>query len=391
MELVDTIGPGEQAKHSRRTLNYLASISYVYIVVPATMLLYWARYLSNHDLVGTGIHLIDTGIATFVGIIYFLLAHKTLGSLNPAQTSAPNLLHGTIPWPRVAFAVATFCTLLWAFSLRVARGAQTPFAFPYASVNRQEVSVRPTSWNGTDEATVTGAGLFKHNLRFLQGARSFLMKSDLRCADLTGADLTAADLRKADFYRTRATRTVLLSANLQGSILFRANFIGADLRSAKLQNAVLSSSEDQVSIEDMANWLSFVLEGIDDKQQPRTEGALCVAPEDQRDDKTPRTKDRELAPKGTEIIGGPGIDDPNAQILETFRDRLDVMDLIMASTNGKPFYTAVFTNAKLTGADLTDAYLPARRLPELTWEAQSLFAQPYATQISLGQDFGKPN
>jgi hypothetical protein len=70
-----------------------------------------------------------------------------------------------------------------------------------ADFAQEEVSIKPDNWTVDDEdiSLAKGADLEGADLRFAKGAKSFLVKADLRDANLEGADLREADLREALF------------------------------------------------------------------------------------------------------------------------------------------------------------------------------------------------
>ena len=94
-------------------------------------------------------------------------------------------------------------------------------------------------------ATLTGANLFRANLRDAD-----LAGANLRDADLTGANLFRANLRDADLTGATLTGANLTEANLRdadlaGANLFRANLRDADLTGAHGLTGIAGLSEVQ--------------------------------------------------------------------------------------------------------------------------------------------------
>src|SRR5262249_13908294 len=70
-----------QLEHHRPTLFRLQawiSILFAWWIVPATMVLFWVRYLCRHDWLGTGLHIIMLTAATGIAILFHKLAKRTL-------------------------------------------------------------------------------------------------------------------------------------------------------------------------------------------------------------------------------------------------------------------------------------------------------------------------
>ncbi len=81
-------------------------------------------------------------------------------------------------------------------------------------------------------ANLSGANLYRANLRWANLYRANLEEANLRWADLEGANLEEANLSGAD----------LRWANLRGANLYRANLSRADLSRADLRGANLSGA-----------------------------------------------------------------------------------------------------------------------------------------------------
>ena len=254
----------------------------LYWVAPATVLLFWARYMTLEDLRGTTLHILlvvgavaaamnfpkmagkafapDSSRRTaqqkssfgttilifrivppFIGLLLFLLSIGTfLGVPHDYGSTAHSPAAGIRAWaPHI----------LWTFGYN-----------PFAQLTETEVSTKPLHWTGREEeiALVKGANLNGLNLRYVQAYGAFLVKAhlwktDLRNAYLSEADLREANLRMADLRfavldRASLTRAALPEADLRNAILDRA-----DLRDANLSFTLLSEATFLDAMLDGAN------------------------------------------------------------------------------------------------------------------------------------------
>jgi uncharacterized protein YjbI with pentapeptide repeats len=263
-------------RSSQSPLGFLEaaiSILLLYWVVPATVLLFWARYMTLEDLRGTTLHillvvgaiaaamnfpkmvgkafaadsprtssvqkfsmgktaLIFKAVPLVIGLLLFLLSIGT-------YLGVPHDYHSAPQWPAPAF--RTWAPdVLWTFGYN-----------PFAQLTEVEVSTKPPGWTGRDEeiALVKGANLNGLSLRYMQAYGVFLVKAhlwrtDLRSAYLSEADLRESNLRQVDLRyavldRARLTRAVLPEADLRNTILDRVDFRDANLSFALLSDATL--------------------------------------------------------------------------------------------------------------------------------------------------------
>lgn len=247
----------------RPALSFLktaVAVLLAYWVVPATLLLFWARYLSRQDLHGTMLHVLLVVAAVASALFLPDFVGRTLSS-DHAQ-----LLHSKMARTRGAIAlgvgvVLSFLSLGTIYGLPHDRGPE-PRALdvgrwaanalwmvgynPYPDFTEAEISVKPKNWTGRDEelASVSGARLTKLSLRYAEGYRAFLANAHLWRSDLEGANLSEADLRGADLHQANLQSAVLdrariTRASLQGANLRKANLARADLREADLSFAFL--------------------------------------------------------------------------------------------------------------------------------------------------------
>jgi uncharacterized protein YjbI with pentapeptide repeats len=225
----------------------------VYWLVPATLLLFWGRYLTRLDmhastyhagLVAAGIVLamvlpasrnavfrfhsekasdgragrntaLGAGLGGCVGVLLFLIS---LG-----------IVHGA---PHDERSLGRFhpATHKWAAQVLWLAGYD-----PYPRVSESQISRKPAGWSNGEEdiSTVKGPRLDGRRLRHADAFAVFLVNARLSGCNLQEANLVAADLRGA----------ILRRANLQLAVLDRAQMSGADLHGAELQKASLVSAD----------------------------------------------------------------------------------------------------------------------------------------------------
>jgi len=243
----------------------------LYWVTPATVLLFWGRYLTLEDMRGTSA-LVLVEVAAITAALGF---PKMVGKA--FRPDSPRLPHTKKPsrWRTMAVRSAApigIGLILLALSIGIIQGAPHDFGRtsesanpgtktwaaeilwtagynPYAQLTEAEVSTKPPAWSGKDEevAQVKGASLNRLKLRYIQAygaffARARLWQADLRNAYLSEADLREANLRQADMRFVVLDRAKLVRASLQESDLRNANLNRANLREANLSSAVLSGA-----------------------------------------------------------------------------------------------------------------------------------------------------
>ena len=278
----------------------------LYWVAPATMTLFWGRYLTMQDLRGSILHAALIAAATTAAIHFPRLAARAFRSDDPGSfsgrrgelqrqklassdeeladasaefanpaTDADSRQRGA--WRkktrslRIPIGVG-FGLILSVLSIGTIGGAPhggnaaqgigsgSPWTWaadalwmvgydPYAQVIEAEISRKPEGWTGSDSeiGRVQGASLNGLRLRYLQGYSAFLVKarlrrSDLRYAYLSEADLRQANLRQAGLQFAMLDRAKLDGAMLQSADLERANLIRAELGKADLSFASLAGA-----------------------------------------------------------------------------------------------------------------------------------------------------
>ena len=252
-------------------LEAAIAIMVLYWVAPATVLLFWGRYLTLEDLRGTTLHILLVAGAITAAMNFPRMAGRAFGheARRPSVEQKPSSKKIVL-----AFRLAPLAIGLVLFLLSIGtflgvphdyRGTpQSPasgirswapdvlwtFGYnPFAQLTEAEVSTKPLGWTGREEeiADVKGANLNGLKLRYIQAYGAFLVKAhlwrtDLRNAYLSEADLREANLRQVDLRFAVLDRAKLARAALPEADLRNANLDRADLHDANLSFAVLSDS-----------------------------------------------------------------------------------------------------------------------------------------------------
>ncbi len=242
-----------------------------YWVVPATLLLLWARYLTRQDWHGTMLHVLLVVAAIASAAFLPGLAGGTLRAESPQSPASGKTSRRLKVYTRAATTLA-LGLILFLLSLGSIYGAPhdasrapalkaTDFRrwaanilwlvgySPYTDFSEMDISPKPKDWAGREEdlGLIKGARLNKLNLRYAEGYRAFLANAHLLQADLEGAFLSEADLRGAVLRQANLPwavldRALLTRANLHGARLANANLTRADLREADLSYSSLEDS-----------------------------------------------------------------------------------------------------------------------------------------------------
>lgn len=249
-------------------------------LAPATLLLFWLRYLPRHHFPGALLEVGLLGIIVAFAIWFHRLAVATLLS-----RPTPAL------WPSI---VAAALVLLVGLTItygaiegdpgdpnRPASGPSAtallrqgvPRLLPYigsrafADIADQDVSSKPENWFLRDDEelarVVNGAKLVGIDLRNATAMRAFLVRADLRDAKLQGAYLTGARLQGSLLIRAHLDNAYLFRTLLQRARLVEATLRGAYLGEAKLQDADLSNADLQGAILVGANLQGANLSGVE--------------------------------------------------------------------------------------------------------------------------------
>jgi uncharacterized protein YjbI with pentapeptide repeats len=275
----------EWLRNARSPLSFLeagTSIALLYWITPATMLLFWARYLTLEDLRGSAVHIL-LAVASIIAAINFPRIvgatfnpdpPRPVSNMPASRKKIVRLLRG------IPIAIGLVLLLLSVGIVEgvphgdASRGASTTPQLktwashllwcvgysPYAQLTETNVSTKPPGWSGRDEdlSQVKGASLNRIRLRYAQGYRAFLAtarlwEADLRHADLSESDLRDANLRQANLEYTDLDRANLARASLQEADLQNSNLNRSDLHEANLSSAILSGATFMDATLDRAN------------------------------------------------------------------------------------------------------------------------------------------
>ena len=261
-------------KSRRSPLAFLeAGIAMVllYWVTPATIILFWARYLTLEDMRGTAALVLLVVGAITAALGFPRMVVKAFGPDWPRPPLPTKSSRWRTMLVRSAVPVGVGF-VLFLLSFGIIQGAPHDFGRnsesanpgintlaaevlwtagynPYAQLTEAEVSTKPPVWSGKDEevAQVKGASLNRLKLRYIQAygaffAKARLWQADLRNAYLSEADLREANLRQADMQFVALDRAKLARASLQEADLRNANLNRANLREANLSSAILSDA-----------------------------------------------------------------------------------------------------------------------------------------------------
>jgi uncharacterized protein YjbI with pentapeptide repeats len=250
-------------------LETMLSTILAYWVVPATLFVFWLRYLVRQDFRGTLLHSVLLTLSVGAATCLPSIVSKFLrpGELRHHKTK--NLLR--LAFMTLRAALATGCVILL-FSLGINRGLpsdrdiapehstadirrwaanvlQSIGYRPYADLTEASLSGPPPDGNWSEQglAEVEGAHLNQINLRFTRGYRAYLVNAKLWRANLEGAYLSEADLRGANLREANLRDAILDRAKISHALLVSssasgANLTGADLRAADLSYSILENA-----------------------------------------------------------------------------------------------------------------------------------------------------
>ena len=242
------------------SLETAISLLLGYWVVPATLILFWARHLTRQDLRGTALH-----VFLVVATIAFAMSFPDLvgRKLRPDEPRSQNSKEAKEAFglakgyrhSAIALGVGLLLSLLSVGAIEgaphaasrapelktldIRRWAADIFWLigysPYADLTEAIISPKPANWTGRDDdiGPVKGVRLNRLSLRYGEAYRAFLVNARLWEADLQSAYLSEADLRGAALRR----------ANLRSAVLDRARIDRADLERADLQKANLTRAD----------------------------------------------------------------------------------------------------------------------------------------------------
>lgn len=225
------------------------SIFLAWWFVPATLLLFWGRYLPRHDLEGTYLHVTLLAMSIGFGILSYRLARDTIRGKDVGTFEhypralthglwiaviffivlSPGAINGIRPGSQVTDQEANIIRE-WVPRVLTFVGLRT-----FADFVEGDVSTKPSNWTGQNKQIplVKGASLRWRDLRYANAYDAFLVKADLRNANLQSAELSLADLRGARLSDADLQEAILSEAELKGADLTGADLKGANLKRAK--------------------------------------------------------------------------------------------------------------------------------------------------------------
>jgi len=249
---------------STRIIERAVALLLAYWVVPATLVLFWARYLTLQDMHGTMLHEVLVVIA--VGVAFY----STMKIGRPQERWSLDTKH---KWQWISklrevnplsIAIA-FGLVLTFLAIGTTMGAPhdklrapqfgegnirrwAPTVFwslgydPYADLTEAALSTRPASWTGGDDqvSSVRGAKLNNTSFRYAQAYGAFLANAHLWRANFQGAFLSDADLRGADLGQSTLRYAIMDRARLRSANLDRSDLDGANLDRADFRESNLS-------------------------------------------------------------------------------------------------------------------------------------------------------
>lgn len=349
------------------------SLLLAYGVVPVTLLLFWARYLTRQEIHGTILQAALSAGAFGVSIYAITKVGRPQERWEIDNRRARKLaaqIRAVNPFS-VAGVLCAFLLVIStgtvfgvphdrarapqysAFSIR--RWAPTVFASlgydPYADLTEKQLSLAPRGWNGQDEqvSSVDGARLNGAKLRYAQAYGVFLVNAHMLHSNLQGAFLSRADLRSADLGESSLRFALLDQAHMQGANLDRSILDGADLRRADLRGANLSHSTLQNADLEDALLAGASLYGA------RLEGS------------TLNRADLQKADAREALLARAHMDHANLQGAYLWSAVLMEADL-----GGAQFASAILIDADLRGANLGGAQLGSAVLNDTNLSGSSL-------------------
>lgn len=254
----------DQDGSSTRVVEKGVSTVLAYWTVPATLLLFWARYLTRQEVRGTILHMLLVVIATGVAL------YVTMKTGRPPERWAlerkwtdrlwakvrkinPTMVAGALGAVLLFLSVGTIAGVPHGHHRapqygpsNIRRWATTAFWYvgfdPYADLTEASISTRPRNWNGSDAQVplVVGPRLNGLRLRYAQAYGAFFVNAHLWQANLQGAYLSEADMRGADLGQSDLRYALMDHTQMKGANLDRAVLDGADMRRTDLENANLS-------------------------------------------------------------------------------------------------------------------------------------------------------
>jgi uncharacterized protein YjbI with pentapeptide repeats len=249
---------------STRLVEKSASLTGAYWIVPGTLLIFWARYLTRQEIHGTVLQALlataAVGMATYATLkvgrpqerwtFENKWAQRAIGNIkaiNPISVAATLVVILLLLSAGVVFGVPHDRNRAPQFgATNIRRWAPDAFWWlaydPYPDLTEASISRRPAGWNGSDEQVGSVEGLRANNakFRYAQAYGSFFANGHLWRADFQGAFLSESDFRGADLGQSNMRYAVMDHAQMTHANFDRSNLDGADMRRADLRDANLS-------------------------------------------------------------------------------------------------------------------------------------------------------
>ena len=363
---------------STRLVERGISVLLAYGIVPATLLLFSARYLTRQEIHGTILQTILTMVSTGMSIHAVTKVGRRPERWELERTWTRRLI-ARIKAVSPVSAAAMFGLILLLVSVgtiagvphdrarapqygpaNIQRWASTMFWWlgydPYPDLTEASLSSRPPTWNVEDDQipSVDGARLNDVHLRYAQAYGVFLANAHMLHANLQGAFLSQADLRGADLGQSNLRYAVLDQARMYRANLDRSVLDGADFRRADLRAANLSHASMQNTIFEDAR-----LEGAS-LYTSRLDGATLDRANLERTD----LRDAYMA--------GAHMDHADLQNAYLWSARLTGTDLGGAQFGGAILIDADLRGANLSGAQFAGTVLNSANLSDTSLEGANM-------------------
>ena len=249
-------------------LQLWIAIGLAWWTVPLTVAMFWARFLTRHDLLISSFHVLMLSGAITSALGFHRLALDTLQRRPTLTTSA--LSFRSLP-VRSAVRFFTITSVLVLFSAGViwgqpsghplwrsaAPGLLEFFGYqPFANLDEGELSTLSPGANATT-TKITGARLTGFNLRYAHAAAAGFEGAHANHTIWTGADLRRADFRFSELEGADFRGANLLFAQFQGANLKGVKFEGANLQFATFCHA---TNLDPAALRKGLNWRDATLD-----------------------------------------------------------------------------------------------------------------------------------
>jgi uncharacterized protein YjbI with pentapeptide repeats len=393
-------------------LEMVVAAVLAYWIVPATLFLFWLRYLVRQDFRGTLLHALLLTLSVAAATCIPTLVSRVLRPGDLLRQRAKNLFRMIMMTTRAALVAGV---VLLVFSVGINRGLpsdrdiaprRSPIDVrrwaanvlqsigyrPYADLTESVLSgpIPRGAWTEEAIGAVPGAHLNEMNLRFARAYRAFLVNARLWRANLEGAYLSEADLRGANLRevilhdaildRALASHVTLVSTDAS-----RVNFTGADLRGADMSYAVLDNAVLSNAKVSSASLYAVNMQGA---QLLRTD----LSRSDLRDTRMEHTvlsfANLELTDFSSAKLSNANLSGAQLKGTILLDAQLKDADLRSAFGGGAIFRGADLSGANLAGADLRGALgLAPEQLCSAHWRGALLDPDLLAaTQLQCGSN-----